>query len=133
MKDWVILPKTLSYLQQDSFFNVKVASGSNVKILGQNDVKLKTIEHKIDGTFVIFHWMNSVVESNIILQKYCFEISPEESLSKLPKLIEEVNYIKPASEGRKTVVERPDSLVINNNAIFKPQHEQFLRAEVEFW
>ena len=61
-------PNSHSHLKQASFLNVEVASGCNVKVLGQNDVQFNINEHMFENTFLIVPSMNSVVSQPIFLQ-----------------------------------------------------------------
>ena len=57
-------PNSHSELQPASFLNVKVASGRNVKVLGQIDVQFNLNEHKFEDKFLTLPSMNSVVLGN---------------------------------------------------------------------
>ena len=79
-------PKSLSVLEPVSFLNVKVASGRNMKVLGQIDLQFKIDEHIFEDTFLILPSMNSVVLGNPFCRKHSIEISPGHNIFKVPEM-----------------------------------------------
>ena len=69
-------PNSLSDLKQAAFLNLKVASGRNVKVLGQIEGQFKFNEHNFRDTFLILPSLNSVVLGNPFFRKYSIEINP---------------------------------------------------------
>ena len=100
------LPNSLSELKQASFLYVRVASGRNVKVLGQIDVLFKIIEHKLEDTFLRLPSMNSVVLGHPFFCKYSIEIIKGENTPKLPEMTYELNELRTLNEGRKTIPKR---------------------------
>ena len=90
-------PNSLSDLKQAAFLNIKVASGRNVKVLGQIDVQIKINERRFEDTFLILPSMNSVVLGNPFFRTYSIEISAGENILKLPEMTYELNEIKTPS------------------------------------
>ena len=87
-------PNSLSDLKQAAFLYVKVASGRNVKFLGQIDVEFKNREHRFKDTFRILPPMNSVVLGNPLIRKYSIKYNPAENILKLPEITYEWNEKK---------------------------------------
>ena len=122
-------PNSLSDLKPASFLSVKVASGRNVKVLGEIDIQFKINEHKFEGTFLILPSMNSVVLGNPFFRKYSFEISAGDNILKLPEMTYELNEIKTPSEGRKMIPKRRYPVVMNQKVNIKPHYQEFLQTK----
>ena len=119
-------------MKSASFLNVKVASGRNLKVLGQIDVQFKINEHKFEDTFLILPSVNSVVLGNPFFRKQSIEISRGDNILKLPEMTYELNEIKTPSEGRTMVPKRRYPVVMSQKVYIKPQHQEFLQTKVDF-
>ena len=125
-------PNSLSELTPASFLNVKVASGDNVKVLGQIDVQFRGNELKFEDTFVVLPSMNSVVLGTAFFRKHSIEISPGDNILKLPDKTYELSEIKTPSEGRKMVPKRRYLVVMSQKVNIKPQRQETLQKKVVF-
>ena len=76
--------------------------------------------------------MNSVVLGNPFFRKHSIEINPGENILKLPELTFELKEIKTPREGSKTIPKRRYAVVMSQEVIVRPQHQQFLQTKVDF-
>ena len=85
---------SISFLQQAAFLDVQVSSWKELKVLGQVEVEFKINVHDFKDIFLILPSRNSMVLGNHFLKNYSIEISPSDTLLKLPEVAYQLTEIE---------------------------------------